>query len=201
MKKTAGAQRAGARSWQVSFNDLLTVLLAFFILLVSVSAIGVEKVQQVSSEAARSFGTAGRAAPGADLLEALEPIPGVRTYRTAGGIAVRLSEAMLFSSGSAEIIRPETLRAVGERLRAAAGPILVEGHTDALPVANDLFASNWELSTRRAVNTVKYLISACGIEPGRLSAAGYADSRPLASNATPEGRALNRRVNIIIALQ
>lgn len=201
MKRTAGAQRVEARSWQISFNDLLTVLLTFFILLVSVSAIGVDKVQQVASEAAKSFGTAGRKAPGADLLGALESIPGVHTYRTAGGVAVRLSAAMLFPSGSAEIIHPETLRAVGERLSAAAGPISVEGHTDALPVANDLFASNWELSTRRAVNTVKYLISACGVEPGRLSAAGYADSRPLASNATPEGRALNRRVNIIIALQ
>jgi len=201
MKKTLGTQMVQARSWQVSFNDLMTVLLTFFVLLLSVSSIGVDKIQQVSSEAVRSFGTAGLDEPGAALLEAMGSIPGVQAYRTAGGVAVRLSDGMLFPSGSAEIIHPETLKVLGERLKGTAGTIAVEGHTDALPMANERFASNWELSTQRAVNTVKFLIGESGIEPRRLSAAGYADSRPLASNATPEGRAANRRVNIIIALQ
>lgn len=185
----------------MSFNDLMTILLTFFILLFSVSAIGVDRVQQVSSEAASSFGAAEGEGPGTALIAALGSVPGAHAYRTAGGIAVRLSEAMLFASGSAEIIHPETLRALGEKLAAAAGAIRVEGHTDALPVANRLFPSNWELSTQRAVNTVKFLVGECGVAPRRLSAAGYGDSRPLASNATPEGRAVNRRVNIIIALQ
>ena len=190
-----------ARSWQVSFNDLMTIVLTFFILLFSVSTVGVDRVQLVSSEAVRSLGAADGEAPDAALMAALESVPGAQAYRTAGGIAVRLSEAVLFASGSAEVIYPETLRILGEKLVASAGAICVEGHTDDLPVANDRFASNWELSTQRAVNTVKYLIGECGIEPRRLSAAGYGDSRPLASNATPEGRSLNRRVNIIIARQ
>jgi chemotaxis protein MotB len=94
---------------------------------------------------------------------------------------------------------PEILSRIGRHLATAGGSIRIEGHTDSIPVRNDQFPSNWELSTQRAVNVVKFLISECGIDPRRLSAAGYGDSRPLASNDTPEGRAVNRRVNINIS--
>jgi len=74
----------------------------------------------------------------------------------------------------------------------------IEGHTDNLPIHNKQFASNWELSTARASNLIKLLINRYHVEPDRLSAAGYAEYHPAASNDTPEGRARNRRVDIVI---
>jgi chemotaxis protein MotB len=86
-------------------------------------------------------------------------------------------------------------------LRATPGQIRVEGHTDSVPIIGGLFPSNWELSTQRAVNVVKFLIAECGMDPAALSAAGYAESKSVATNETTEGRALNRRVNIILSLK
>jgi chemotaxis protein MotB len=93
------------------------------------------------------------------------------------------------------------LRHLGQKLKTVAGSIRVEGHTDSIPVSNGYFPSNWDLSTQRAVNVVKFLANECGIDPQNLSAAGYADSRPVASNDSPEGRALNRRVNMIVSFK
>jgi len=185
----------------MSFNDLLTVLLTFFILYVSMSEIRAEKVQDVSFAAARSFRTDVAEDRAEKLARSLSTTQGIQAHRVEGGVAVALSESLLFQSGSAEIVRKEILAGVGERLKAQRGAICVEGHTDSVPIVSSAYPSNWELSTQRAVNTVKLLVNECGIDPRRLSAAGYGDSRPLAPNDTPEGRALNRRINIILSLQ
>jgi len=76
----------------------------------------------------------------------------------------------------------------------------VEGHTDSLPISNARFSSNWELSTARATSVLSLLLERHGVLPERLSAAGYAEFRPIASNATPEGRARNRRVDVVLLL-
>ena len=79
--------------------------------------------------------------------------------------------------------------------------ILVEGHTDSIPVTGDLqniYPSNWELSVARAANTVNYLENQGGIDPTRLSATGFGQQRPVAPNNTRAGRALNRRVEIVV---
>ena len=76
-------------------------------------------------------------------------------------------------------------------------PIAVEGNTDNVPIKGGAFPSNWELSTARASGVVRFLISG-GVDPERLSAIGYADLRPIASNETAAGRALNRRVEIVL---
>ncbi len=115
------------------------------------------------------------------------------------GIRLILQERILFSSGSAEL-RPETysiLDKLYDILKDLPNPVEVEGHTDSIPIATDRFPSNWELSTARASSIVRYFISK-GIYPERLKASGYADTKPIASNATPEGRAQNRRVEIVI---
>jgi Flagellar motor protein len=115
------------------------------------------------------------------------------------GIRLILQEKILFSSGSAEI-RPETypiLDKLYEILKDLPNPVEVEGHTDSIPISTEKFPSNWELSTARASSIVRYFI-AKGINPERLKASGYADTKPIASNATPEGRAQNRRVEIVI---
>jgi chemotaxis protein MotB len=125
----------------------------------------------------------------------------VKTYIVEGGVSVVLSESLLYLSGSADIIHKDMLKHLGEALKGAGGEIRVEGHTDAIPIASGLFPSNWELSTQRAVNIVKFLVGECGMDPAIFSAAGYADSKPVATNESPEGRSLNRRVNIILSLK
>jgi chemotaxis protein MotB len=115
------------------------------------------------------------------------------------GIRLILQEKILFPSGSAEI-KPETypiLDKLYEILRDLPNPVEVEGHTDSIPISTEKFPSNWELSTARASSIVRYFI-AKGINPERLKASGYADTKPIASNTTPEGRAQNRRVEVVI---
>jgi chemotaxis protein MotB len=117
------------------------------------------------------------------------------------GLAIRvLTDSLLFSSGSA------TLESQGEPLLAEIAallnvdhvhPIAVEGNTDDVPISGGAFPSNWELSTARASTVVRFLIGK-GVDPQRLSAVGYAEQHPIASNATASGRALNRRVEIVL---
>jgi chemotaxis protein MotB len=195
------AREIEARTWQMSFNDLLTVLLTFFILLVSASEISVSKVQDVSSSIAEVFGHAKIEDRRTLLIQAIGHADGIDARPIEGGVLIVLPESLVYPSGSAEILYKEALWGVGQKLKTAAGSILVEGHTDSIPVANEFFPSNWELSAQRAVNVVKFLVDTCGIDPEKLSAAGYADSRPVASNGSSEGRALNRRVNLIVSLK
>jgi len=185
----------------MSFNDLLTVLLTFFILLVSVSEINVNKVQDLSFSAADVFRSKIYENQKDQLIRAIGAVDGIRVHPVAGGISVVLSESLLYRSGSADIIQKGMLKQLGERLKKVAGSIRIEGHTDSIPISNGPFSSNWELSTQRAVNVVKFIINETGMDPQILSVAGYADSRPVASNDSHEGRALNRRVNMIILLK
>jgi len=201
MKKPDRSKELKVRSWQLSFNDLLTILLTFFILLVSMSNINMDRIREASSAAAAAFGAGKMDEKQAALIRSLNTIPGVGVQASGSGVSVVLPESFLYRSGSADIIRKDALRMLGDKLKTAGGSIRVEGHTDNMPIAYGPFPSNWELSTQRAVNVVKYLTEVCGMDPQKLSAAGYADSRSIATNDTPEGRARNRRVNIIISLQ
>jgi chemotaxis protein MotB len=117
----------------------------------------------------------------------------------ARGLVISLAEAGFFESGSAEI-RPDAYAAAAELADVLAGAgvtIGVEGHTDDVPVRRGKFASNWELSTARATAVIAYLI-ARHLPADRLSASGYGEYKPVASNQTTEGRALNRRVDIVV---
>jgi chemotaxis protein MotB len=124
----------------------------------------------------------------------------VQTEITRRGLVVNvLTDKLLFDSGQATL-QQAGLPLLGEIVQLLnvdrSHPIIVEGHTDNVPISTVEFPSNWELSTARATNVVRYLI-AHGIRPGRLGAAGYAALDPVASNATGAGRALNRRVDIV----
>ena len=201
MKRPDHTRIIEARTWQMSFNDLLTVLLTFFILLVSASEINVNKIQDLSSSVAEVFGDMQSVDEQTLLIRALNREDGINAHSVKGGISIILPESLVYPSGSAVIINKDVLKGVGKKLNKAAGSILVEGHTDSVPVAVGSFSSNWDLSAQRAVNVVRFLIDECGINPEKLSAAGYADSSPVASNDTLEGRALNRRVNLIVSLK
>ena len=125
--------------------------------------------------------------------------PGSITMRiTPDGLVISLHEAGFFPSGSAEV-RTASIPVLS--LLAAtlpAGPLRVEGHTDNVPIHTAQFATNWELSTARATAIARLLLEHGPIDPVNLSAAGYAEFHPVASNATEDGRTQNRRVDIIL---
>ena len=114
------------------------------------------------------------------------------------GLIVSLHEAGFFNSGSAEL-RPESLQVL--RALAASLPhqsMRVEGHTDDRPIHTPQFATNWELSTARAANITRLLISENAVDPTQISASGLAEFHPISSNSSPGGRAKNRRVDIVL---
>jgi chemotaxis protein MotB len=125
--------------------------------------------------------------------------PGSITMRiTPDGLVISLHEAGFFPSGSAEV-RAASIPVLS--LLAAnlpAGPLRVEGHTDNVPIHTTQFATNWELSTARATAIARLLLDRGHLNPVNLSAAGYAEFHPVASNSTEDGRTQNRRVDIIL---
>jgi chemotaxis protein MotB len=116
------------------------------------------------------------------------------------GLVISLREVGFFDSGSAEI-KTDSQSAFGRMARLLADRefrIRIEGHTDNVPIHNPQFASNWELSTARATEMIRVLITQYDFAPQRLSAGGYAEYHPIADNRTEQGRAMNRRVDVVI---
>jgi chemotaxis protein MotB len=126
------------------------------------------------------------------------PPGSITMHTTQEGLVISLHEAGFFASGSSEI-QPSSIDLL-TRLAASlpSSPLRVEGHTDNVPIHTAQFASNWELSTARATTIARMLLDHPNIHPNNLSAAGYAEFHPIASNATEAGRAQNRRVDIIL---
>ncbi len=116
------------------------------------------------------------------------------------GLVISLREAGFFDSGSATP-KPETLatlRQVAASLGRTAYDLRIEGHTDNIPIHNAAFDSNWELSSARATRMARLFLDSRALPADRISAAGYAEFHPVAPNATPEGRAQNRRVDLVV---
>ncbi len=116
------------------------------------------------------------------------------------GLVISLREAGFFDSGSAtpKTEAMPTLRAIANRLGATPYDLRIEGHTDNVPIHNTEFDSNWELSSARATHIARLFLEMKAIPPDRLSAAGYAEFHPVASNDTSAGRAENRRVDLVV---
>jgi chemotaxis protein MotB len=116
------------------------------------------------------------------------------------GLTIRFSDTALFDAGSNDI-RPEALPVldvISQEIGKISNPVQVEGHSDPTPIHTAQFPSNWELSTGRATAIVHYLVEFGGVSPERLSAAGYSFYHPVAPNDSPENRARNRRVDVIV---
>src|SRR5271155_1640138 len=124
----------------------------------------------------------------------------ISVKRNKEGIVVSLREAGFFQSGSTQL-GPQTVPALAAIVKII-GPekmnIRIEGHTDNVPIHNGKYDSNWELSTARATEIIKLFITKFALAPNRLSASGYGEYYPTASNDTAEGRATNRRVDLVI---
>jgi len=119
---------------------------------------------------------------------------------TRRGLIVSLKEAGFFDSGQA-VVKPSSyglINTIAEAMTQYNNPLRLEGHTDNVPISSSQFPSNWELSTARAVNGLKYLITNFDVDPDKISATGYGEFRPVADNATPEGRSRNRRVDLVM---
>ncbi|MPM43689.1 hypothetical protein SDC9_90366 [bioreactor metagenome] len=113
---------------------------------------------------------------------------------------IRIKDTALFPSGSAELL-PESKRfgaVIAKMLTPLQQQIIISGHTDNIPISTWEFPSNWELSSKRALNFMKYLLAQEKLQPQRFSAIGYGEYRPVMSNDTSEGRAKNRRVEVLI---
>ncbi|WP_300667701.1 flagellar motor protein MotB [Desulfoluna sp.] len=121
----------------------------------------------------------------------------VRVEETEDGAVITIADMVIFGPGESRL--SENGRIVMEKVAMVLAqfhyPVTVSGHTDAMPMDNRDYASNWELSTGRATSVVRFLIS-MGIDPTQLKAQGFAHYRPVADNRTPEGRSKNRRVEI-----
>lgn len=207
--------------WVVSYADFITLLFAFFTVMYAVSRVDSAKMREFAGSARAAFGPSAGKTP---VIEGIVPVvPGafalqqeaVRIVEAAGqqgtvsvrrdgrGVVLSMGENLLFDTGRSAV-KPSAaaaLESVSSVLRKWRGNAVVEGHTDSLPVGNTMYASNWELSAARATNILTHLVVECGVPPGRLSVAGFAEYRPVESNATPEGRARNRRVDVVLLLE
>jgi len=125
----------------------------------------------------------------------------LQTSLTEDGLMIRIKEKALFPSGSAELVPESQLvgPVVAGLLAAIPENVVISGHTDNVPISTGQYPSNWELSSARALNFMKFLLASNrNLNPARFSALGYSEYRPVASNETEEGRSQNRRVEIMI---
>ena len=137
-----------------------------------------------------------------EILDVMAPLieqGKVRVIETSRGVTIEINDSILFSPGQA-LLQPlssKAMRAIAQVLAPTDFPITIEGHTDNVPISTVQFPSNWELSAVRAT-TVLRLFSDSGVAADRLTAIGYADTRPVEPNILADGRARNRRVTILI---
>ncbi|MBI5895897.1 MAG: flagellar motor protein MotB [Desulfobacterales bacterium] len=221
-------EKAQPLAWMTTFNDLMTLLMVFFVLLFAMGDLDPEKFKTFQNQLQSGLGVmhAGRNAgeglpsesqgsvadkpgePAETLPEAassenfqeLTRTQGLEAEYTPKGLRITLSDALLFQSGSASLTE-QGLRLLGQ-ISAVIKPtqrqVRIEGHTDDRPIATPRYPSNWELSAARAIGVVDYFINRGGIQASLLSAAGYGAFRPRASNDSEAQRAANRRVEIIL---
>ena len=119
---------------------------------------------------------------------------------TPEGFVISLHELGFFDSGEARLMpgAGDKIKRIAEVLMQYGLDMRVEGHTDDVPIHNAQFASNWDLSTARAMAVAMMLVNESGVDPQKISIAGYGQYHPAATNDTPEGRRANRRVDIVV---
>ena len=190
-------------SWLLSYADLITNLLLFFVVLLTAANLSKGRMQQIAksisgTESPASLESIRKEIEAQIAQRNLKDL--VRTTIAGDGLELSLNSGLVFDSGKAKI-RPELEQTLGSMLQVLAPysakyAFAVEGHTDSTPITSGgLFASNWELSSARATTVVKYLISR-GVSPRRLVAAGYGEFQPLEDGLTEEALRRNRRIEL-----
>jgi chemotaxis protein MotB len=208
---SGGALRAGRDRWLISYADLMTLLFACFTTAYAAAQVSAAPQPVVSTpvpapEIVRIEQDLASAAAG--LRAVIEPIViaalgdrDVELVEDRRGLVVSLPESATFSTGSAALTDNAQvfLAALATALRPTDMVLRIEGHTDDVPLSGGRFGTNWELSTARASAVVLFLIRDASFAPERLSAAGYGEFHPRVPNDTPEHRARNRRVDVVVA--
>lgn len=218
-------ETAGMMRWLLTYADMITLMLALFIILFAMSTISRVKFQQFAKDVAGGFDNQwsvnqppNGGVNGKESFNAASSVPAIQkdlqryvdTHRLQSQVQVHmdhrglvitlLSDKSYYDSGSA-VLRPETkkiLDAVDSFLKKNDNLIRVEGNTDNVPIATDRYPTNWELSTARAVNVVRYLVEQDRLDPSRISAAGYGQYHPRTDNSSDEAKMQNRRVDVVL---
>lgn len=228
-----------SEAWLLPYADILTLLLALFIVLFASSSVDQQKLEQMSQAFNQVFeggngifeqpspiqmpNTPNDSGQGendestayiedqqvlAEIQDSVDEYIAVNalekqfaTALTAEGLLVTIRDNILFDMGQAEV-KPE-YRQIAEdiaNLLVFDPPrnVVITGHTDDIPISSNEFSSNWELSVMRSVNFLRILVENNTIDPLYFSAKGYGENKPVASNDTSEGRAQNRRVEVLI---
>lgn len=197
--------------WLIVLCDMMTNLMLFFLAMFAITLQGPKAKAEFErafrvDEAVVPAAPEAVPEPAADLAAALRLAleraglsTDVELQETERGVRVRLRDAMLFPTSGAvlEERAGAPLKVIAGALKDAAHEVVVEGHTDDRPVLGGAYRSNWELSVARS-HAVLARLAAEGLAPARLVAAGYGEFLPAASNATPDGRAANRRVELLV---
>jgi chemotaxis protein MotB len=216
---------AGGR-WQIVYSGFVLILLCFFIMLSSFSTMEEAKVMQFVKSFVTAVSVLPRGtklepglavmAESADMVDnkselakifhTLEELAyefnlekEINLSLTHHGLVMRMAEHTLFGLGSADIANEALplMQKVGAIISKTDYQVRIEGHTDNLPIHTERYPSNWELSTARAVNVLRYFIKYHHVDPRRLAAEGFSEFHPLVANDTSENRKKNRRVEII----
>jgi len=205
----------------ITYADLITLLLGLFIILYTISNVDLNKYSKMISAMEIYFGdnkvmntetissVNGKIISSRidDLKTRLSDVIVQHNYSKSvtleeneRGITIHILENILFPSGKADINSTSKL-VLGELagiLRELPNDIRVEGHTDNVPISSSLYSSNWHLSVARALSTAYFLINDQGLNPEKVTVVGYAEYKPIADNSSADGRAKNRRVDIVI---
>ena len=235
-RQNSGSEGGNSAGWLTTFNDLVTLLMVFFVLLFTMSSVDAKKMQDfqyalqsglgilkegqkvnisiTTTQPVEDMSHIGTQPQGVKtspkkpltglsgdaLMKSLEADFGIQVTHSHQGIRLSFEDQILFNFGKAGINPAGTalLDQIAKAIQQLPDAVRVEGHTDNIPIQTARFPSNWELSVARAVNVVKYFAEACNVDPHRLSAVGYGESRPLVANDSPANRMKNRRVEILL---
>ena len=226
-RKRARGEEHVDESWLLPYSDLLTLLLALFIVMFAMSSIDKEKFERMSQQLNAIFsGGSGLMETGGKLPIVIEPSATetedsmmneikenleeqIRNDGYSGkvnvdlnrdGLEISIQDVVLFNSGEAEVLESvyPFLLQIAKMVGDLDNSIKVVGHTDNVPIHNSQFRSNWDLSVIRAINVMQFLVDQGGLKPERFSIQGFGQYAPKYDNSTEDGRAKNRRVEIFL---
>ena len=211
--------------WQIVYTGFVLILLCFFIMLTSFASFQESKITQfvhsfsnavtvfsdgnaleegetmISNDAAMvpKDDPLARLFDKVSLLGRMNGLDDIAVRRTPKGVIMTLSEKMLFASGNAtlSVSSYPLLQKIASIIESVGVPVEIEGHTDDVPIDTAAFPSNWELSTARAVNVLRFLTERNQVDHRRVSAVGMSRYHPVIANTSPENRIQNRRVEIV----
>ena len=186
--------------WIISYADLVTLLLALFLVMYAVNTANLKQADNNINAKIIKEQTVKMPILQKELLNEFKTDKDITLLKDNRGLIIRMNDSILFGSAETEIqtSAKDTLNKIIDILSKINNPVIIEGHTDSIPIKSERFSSNWELSTARATSVINYLVNSKRINPKRLTAVGYGEYMPLSENTSNSGRTKNRRVDIII---